>query len=1055
MSDSPRINIPNVILLSKELTSTSSIVITRNHTKRPFEDNVDVEHLNPKRLKFTEQSGTPPLGSLKELNKRKKSERCNHCLRSDHVRITSINCLRNPKNPNYNLFQKTVETPINAHNFDSNEMFEYTINTQSSVPTQSVSSSHTQNSPLFITNTSRVRTPLQQQQKNYLNEFNSKKNGLHQQNWVNEKLKKFHNEMDDLKQFFCENCHELWPSKINHCTQCSIDNVKYSKLNDMVPGIDELDPETKKAFEDLTVVEEILISPILVIMSVNGLPGGALSSRGFCANFSQDIQAIVTLLPRLTQNIPLLILKKKDQKNSTRHFVVNKRRVLICLNYLFKNNPQYIAHNIRIDEEALNLLPQNSVPESLREFECLDNDLTIEKGPELNENNENLDIDDDFNNTYVEEDDNQILLDDQIKNAINFPNASQNTLNEYQNDSICSLAFPKLFPNGAGDPTKKARLKEVTESLAFKHLMKSAAKSYKNCHFYYAWAKHQRFKFWAYDRLRRHRSLDQCKVFFKHNVHEANLSMNQLKSMINTPESNLLMKKMSTYSANITGSDAYYYPDHHWEELHNLMPGLKANLQSQKYKNLMDNPHLVDWFFSYRLNEFLKVVFDDILDCDWRWHRYEWQSRSSIHAHGAVKFKNDPDLVKLTTELYIGRLAEKKIENKQYDSEEVYNQLINDVKKGKESEELVINYTDTLITAMNPKTNFAENCVPTPHPCSIKTSNINIDNLENDYKNLINCCQRHVCRINGYCKSKVSGKCRFTYPFELQEKTKINFIETKDSVKAEIVLLRNDPWMNMHNRIICHNWRGNVDMQIILDKSAAIKYMVKYATKGEKAEIEDNPSTKMRSLMVKSIAGKRDIGQCEVSRLLLSEPLYNSLFNYVTISTEIDSRELNLNVNDDNDSPATKNSLIDYYANRKQIDLIKNQLVKIDNLVSFVKYFKLDNKNKLSIRTEHEKTVVITLPKIRYNPDNTEMYKIYCYHHTIKYSDWDISNINEIRNKNTAIERWNNFLRNASSEILEMIGFTTELSKQLKEARKEIELDPETQLTRDQWMSQY
>lgn len=44
MSDSPRINIPNVILLSKQLTSTSSIVITRNHTpnvalqlKRPLE----------------------------------------------------------------------------------------------------------------------------------------------------------------------------------------------------------------------------------------------------------------------------------------------------------------------------------------------------------------------------------------------------------------------------------------------------------------------------------------------------------------------------------------------------------------------------------------------------------------------------------------------------------------------------------------------------------------------------------------------------------------------------------------------------------------------------------------------------------------------------------------------------------------------------------------------------------------------------------------------------------------------------------------------------------
>ena len=54
-----------------------------------------------------------------------------------------------------------------------------------------------------------------------------------------------------------------------------------------------------------------------------------------------------------------------------------------------------------------------------------------------------------------------------------------------------------------------------------------------------------------------------------------------------------------------------------------------------------------------------------------------------------------------------------------------------------------------------------------------------------------------------------------------------------------------------------------------------IAYMVKYATEGEKAGQEfnklykdiisaskddDNPQSKMRSLMIRSIAGKRDIG---------------------------------------------------------------------------------------------------------------------------------------------------------------------------------------------------
>ena len=65
-------------------------------------------------------------------------------------------------------------------------------------------------------------------------------------------------------------------------------------------------------------------------------------------------------------------------------------------------------------------------------------------------------------------------------------------------------------------------------------------------------------------------------------------------------------------------------------------------------------------------------------------------------------------------------------------------------------------------------------------------------------------------------------------------------------------------------------------MQIILDQHAAISHMVKYATKGVKAgnsinefyksvtkEIteEDNPVSKLRSCMLKTVAGRRDLGQ--------------------------------------------------------------------------------------------------------------------------------------------------------------------------------------------------
>jgi hypothetical protein len=102
----------------------------------------------------------------------------------------------------------------------------------------------------------------------------------------------------------------------------------------------------------------------------------------------------------------------------------------------------------------------------------------------------------------------------------------------------------------------------------------------------------------------------------------------------------------------------------------------------------------------------------------------------------------------------------------------------------------------------------------------------------------------------------------------------------------------------MNNRLICLHWRENVDMQIILDESAAINYIFKYATKGEKAgqeltflvlnsQSDDNPQKKLRSIMIKMSGGKRDLSQCEVSRLLLSQPLYRSSFDYITLNNDL------------------------------------------------------------------------------------------------------------------------------------------------------------------------
>ena len=244
--------------------------------------------------------------------------------------------------------------------------------------------------------------------------------------------------------------------------------------------------------------------------------------------------------------------------------------------------------------------------------------------------------------------------------------------------------------------------------------------------------------------------------------------------------------------------------------------------RSKKFQNTIDNPHIVDWYFSYRLNQFLKFFFDDILDCEWRWHRYECQSRTTIHAHGKARLKNDPGLIKLAAKVNIGRLSTNKLEKVNLDETGLIEALKVKIIAGLEAEERIINYTETLITCSNIRITEQPNSVPDPHLYSMPFDS---NDEDKDYESLSNCCQRHVCRIDGYCKSNkqsLAGKCRFSYPQKLRNKTEIFFTENDKSVRAEILCKRNDTQMNSHNRLICQHWRANVDMQIILDIFAAI-----------------------------------------------------------------------------------------------------------------------------------------------------------------------------------------------------------------------------------------
>ncbi|RMZ94620.1 ATP-dependent DNA helicase PIF1, partial [Brachionus plicatilis] len=150
----------------------------------------------------------------------------------------------------------------------------------------------------------------------------------------------------------------------------------------MNPRHDLLPENIKKYFYELTMIEEMLISPVIPIMSVYRLNGGQFV----------NITSIVTSLPRLIKDIPILIVKKNGTQNNSKEFKVNRNRVCTVLKFLIENNPSWKSHCISIDSHHLNLLPEDTIPNDFNEIN--DDKLNPEEqniinqdlGPEIHDN---------------------------------------------------------------------------------------------------------------------------------------------------------------------------------------------------------------------------------------------------------------------------------------------------------------------------------------------------------------------------------------------------------------------------------------------------------------------------------------------------------------------------------------------------------------------------------------------------------------------------------------------------------------------------------------------
>ncbi|CAG8720815.1 17502_t:CDS:1 [Cetraspora pellucida] len=210
----------------------------------------------------------------------------------------------------------------------------------------------------------------------------------------------------------------------------------------------------------------------------------------------------------------------------------------------------------------------------------------------------------------------------------------------------------------------------------------------------------------------------------------------------------------------------------------------------------------------------------------------------------------------------------------------------------------VVQYLNSLVTTINPRIDAP---VPDSHSCQKRDDELQ-DDLQ-DYIELINKLQCHTRCSSSYClRINRAGEqyCRFGYPKEIVEHT---FIHDDDHGHPELITVRNDPYINPHDRLQLQGWRANVDLKPVLSTHAALQYISKYASKSEprseafseilnrilcNSNSNDSSLASFQRLLLHTVA-EHDISAQETCHLLLGIPLYHSSRQFVSLNLNKDA----------------------------------------------------------------------------------------------------------------------------------------------------------------------
>ena len=294
---------------------------------------------------------------------------------------------------------------------------------------------------------------------------------------------------------------------------------------------------------------------------------------------------------------------------------------------------------------------------------------------------------------------------------------------------------------------------------------------------------------------------------------------------------------------------------------------------------------------------------------------------------------------------------------------------------------------------------------------------------------MINACQRHLC--TNYCQRKdKQGNtiCPLAYPQKLRANSVLAVKQTVMTKKGghhtsvEIVLKRNDKWINSHCRPLLQHWQANVDMRLTIDVGKIVAYMTKYITKTETnthntqrhfsqfyttldriagdCERVENVFKKFHT----ELHGSRSKSIQEVCHCLMSIPLVVSDHSFTKINLLNDNSviEPDEEAADGDGALSSRMTIIDAYAVQLDEESWKKPqeyLQAIDegglptmSLNSFCQKYTVGKRggncrNKITLHRNKDKWVARFHPQLPSNVNSPDYFK-YCKLQLIRYRPW-------------------------------------------------------------------